>query len=193
MPALQTPRTEEFLTLLRNRLPDKTMKHCVSVAEHMLSYADDAGITQEQAVTAGLLHDLCKPMKHDELIATARRYGIRDHLDTPTLLHGPVAAHQCREKLGITDEEVCDAIYWHTTGRADWNAVGLALYLADFSEPLRAIAQAAQARRLLIADGFESALGYTVAAKVQYVREHYAPDAATEAFAQWVSERSQTQ
>lgn len=190
MTGLQTPQTEEFLTLLRNRLPDKTVKHCVSVAEHMLSFAD--GITQEQAATTGLLHDLCKAMKHDELIAKAQHYGIRDHLDTPTLLHGPVAAYECREELGITDEEVCDAIYWHTTGRADWNDVGLALYVADFSEPLRDIPEAVEVRRLLTDDGFEAALHYTVAAKLAYVRKNYAPDPATEAFAQWISERGET-
>lgn len=186
---LQTPRTEEYLTLLRNRLPEKTMKHCVSVAEHMLSYADDAGITQEQAVTAGLLHDLCKAMKHDELIAKARRYGIRDHLETPTILHGPVAACECREDLNIVDEDVCNAIYWHTTGRENWNDVGLALYVADFCEPLRTHREAGEARERLAEKGFEAALRYTVATKVAYVRKKYTPDAATEAFARWISER----
>ena len=191
MSALPTARADEYRALLAERLPDKTFRHCVSVSEHMVSFADAAGIDPEQAMTAGLLHDLCKAMQGPDLIRAAERYEIAVtplHRKSPTLLHGPVAAEECRRDLGIEDTEVYDAIYWHTTGKADWNHVGLALYVADFSEPLRTMPEAAEARALLAHEGFEAALRFVAATKVAYVRERFTLDPDTEAFAKWVRE-----
>ena len=83
------------------------------------------------------------------LLEAAESYGIAiDDLrrERPILLHGPVAAEESRRELGLGDDEVYDAIYWHTTGRAEWNPVGLALYFADFSEALRLRPEAAAAQ-----------------------------------------------
>jgi nicotinate-nucleotide adenylyltransferase len=185
-PSFGTPRADEFIALLRERLPDKTFRHTVSVARTMLEVADEAGITQEQAVTAGLLHDLCKAMKPAELAEAAKSYGITEYLDTPNLLHGPVAAEECRRKLGVTDGEVIDAIRWHTTGRAEWGRVGQALFYADFSEPLRPHRQAATARELYREKGFDAALRYVVEQKFHYVKTKFAPDPHAHAFEEWV-------
>ena len=191
MPALPAARADEYLALLAQRLPGKTLRHCLSVAKHMITFADAAGIDPEQAVTAGLLHDLCKAMQGPDLIRAAEGYEIAVtplHRKSPTLLHGPVAAEECRRDLGLEDAEVYDAIYWHTTGKADWSRVGLALYVADFSEPLRTMPEAAEARALLAREGFEAALRFVAATKVAYVRERFTLDPDTEAFAEWVRE-----
>ena len=178
-------RADEFLDLLRRRVRDKTYAHCVSVARTMLGMADRAGIRPEQAVTAGLLHDLCKAMKPEELAAAAMEYGITEDLDSPNLLHGPVAAEECRRSLGIEDEDVLDAIRRHTTGRAGWSRVGQAIYVADFSEPLRAHAGADEARAILERDGFEAALLYVIDRKLKHVKKRHRLHPNSEAFAEW--------
>ncbi len=184
--SFDTPRADEFVALLRERLPEKTFRHTVSVARTMLDVADDAGITREQAVTAGLLHDLCKAMKPAELAERAKAFGVTQYLDNPNLLHGPVAAEECRRSLGVTDEEVLDAIRWHTTGRAEWGRVGRALFYADFSEPRRPHRQAAIAREIFRDKGFDAALRYVVEQKFHYVKTRFAPDPHAQAFEEWV-------
>ena len=179
------PRAEEFLELLRERLPEKTYDHCVSVAKTMLACADEAQITAEQAVEAGLLHDLCKATKPSELAEAASQYGIREHLDNPNLLHGPVAAEECCRKLGIEDGDVLDAIQCHTTGRAGWSRVGLAIFLADFSEPLRTHEGSAEARDILARDGFIPALRFAISQKLEHVKKHHTVDSNSLAFAEW--------
>ena len=189
MSKLPAARADEFIALLSERVSQQTLDHCVSVVEHMVSFADKAGITSEQAVAAGLLHDLCKAMSTSELIAAAERYGIEIsalHKETPMLLHGPVAAEQCKRELGIDDPEVYDAIFWHTTGRAGWGPVGLALYVADFSEPRRTIPEAAETCEILERDGFKEALHFVVEKKLEFVRNRYTLDPASEDFAHWV-------
>lgn len=188
----QTARADEFIALLGERLPDKTLNHSISVAEYMLSFADAAGISDEQATAAGLLHDLCKAMQADELLAKARAYGLELtplQREKPTLLHGAIAAEECRANLGIEDEDVIDAIRWHTTGRPDWGRVGLALYVADFAEPLRTIPEAAEARTLLNEEGLDAALRFVVNQKLSYVRERFTPDPMSEAFSEWVGQQ----
>ena len=182
-----TPRAEEFLAMLRERLPEKTYDHVVSVTEYMLTFCEQAKITREQAVNAGLLHDVCKAMKKDELLRKAGEFGVTQFLDEPNLLHGPVGAEECRRNLGIDDDDVLDAIRFHTTGRGGWNRVGCALYVADFSEPLRTHPEAPEARHIMHEDGFVAALQYVVNEKTRHVRERYTLDQNSDDFSQWVA------
>jgi predicted HD superfamily hydrolase involved in NAD metabolism len=189
MPITQTARAREFIQLLRERVPDNTMSHCVFTAEFMAAYADEAGITNDQAVTAGLLHDLGKGLDNASLLAAAQEYGIvlnEIQRRRPALLHGPVAAEECRRSLRINDEAIYEAIYWHTTGRPGLGAVGLALYLADYAEPLRTYPEAVKARALLRGQGFRKALRFVVEQKWEYLRTRPHVDPITEAFHAWL-------
>lgn len=79
---------------------------------------------------AGWLHDALRNATEGEL---------RDWTDEPgpvKLWHGPAAAARARQD-GITDEEVLQAVAWHTVGHAEWGQLGQALYAADFLEPGR--------------------------------------------------------
>jgi len=181
------PRADEFVALIRSRLPDKTYRHSISVARTMLEAHEKAGIEAEQAITAGLLHDMCKAMKPDDLRRKAKHYNLTEYLDQPNLLHGPVAAEECRHDLGIDDPDVIDAIRWHTTGRANWCRVGETLFYADFSEPRRPQPQAVEARRICVEQGFEAALRYVVEQKFNYVKKRFKPDPHAQEFEAWVA------
>ena len=180
---------DTWKALLKKRLPERTYKHCLSVADMMERLAKDAGITPEQARTAGLLHDLCKSMNDTQILAAAESYGLQitsAQKRKPSLLHGPVAAEEARRKLGVTDEEILDAIRFHTVGRPHWGAVGLALYFADFTEPLRTYPVAAEARKMLKAEGYRAALRFVSKLRVEHIRTKYDTDPATEAFYAWL-------
>lgn len=182
------PRADEYLALLRERLSDKTFAHVQSVARLMLTFHDEAGCTRDQAITAGLLHDLCKGFKKKELTEHARSLGITEHLDNPNLLHGPAAAAECEQRLGITDLDTLEAIRYHTTGHAGWSNLGNALYIADFAEPLRKKPPAAAlARDMLSTQGVSATLRFVTDQKVEHVRGKFGLDPETQAFADWVA------
>lgn len=188
-PAVQTSRAERFIRLLKKRLTSETVRHCISTAEFMSAFAAEAGITEDQALDAGLLHDLCKGMDGRGLLRAACRYGIEVNdaqRARPKLLHGAVSAEECRRTGLIADEDVYEAIYWHTTGRPHLGPVGLALYFADFAEPSRTFSQAAEARALLVADGFEAAVRFVSVSKLERVRGKRHCDPMTEAFNAWL-------
>ena len=52
------------------------------------------------------------------------------------LLHGPATAARL-ERVGVDDAPLLTAIRWHTVGHPDFDRLGKALYLADFTEPGR--------------------------------------------------------
>jgi len=189
MPIIKAPRAKELVKLLRERVSDKTASHCIFTAEFMSSFAEQAGVTNDQAVTAGLLHDLCKGMDAAEYLARAEEYGLAigdAQQSNPKLLHGPVAAEECRRELGVDDEAVYEAIFWHTTGRPGLGRLGQALFLADFAEPTRRFPEAAEARALLRSEGLRPALLYTARRKIGHVRTKPHVDPVTEAFHQWL-------
>ena len=188
---LQTARADEFVALVRQRLREKTARHSISTAETMVPLADECGFTVEQAVTAGVLHDLAKDMKGPRLLDAARDYGF-DVTDVqranPKLLHGPVAAEEVLRTLDVDDEAVYEAIYWHTTGRPGLGGLGLALYYADFSELCRQHAEAEQARAVMETGGFTAALRYVATRKLEYVLTKPSVDPMTPAFHTWLHE-----
>lgn len=192
-PRRNAPKAEDLRRLIRELLPEETVVHSIGTAELMSSLAEEAGFSVEQAVTAGLLHDIAKPMKRHELAPMAEAFGlaITDlQRQNPKLLHGPVGAEMCRRTLGIEDEDVYEAIYWHTTGRPQLGKLGQATYLADFAEPSRTHAEAAKARAMLASDGFDKALLFVASKKLEHIRaKAVVVDPAGEAFLAWLLQR----
>jgi predicted HD superfamily hydrolase involved in NAD metabolism len=89
---------------------------------------------------AALLHDLCREYNPELLLKLAAKFGIViDDIEKaePLLLHGPVAAVQVREELGITTPDILEAIRYHITGAANITALTQLVFIADFIEPGR--------------------------------------------------------
>lgn len=191
MPIVNFSRYKEFLQLLREQLPEEKVSHSIFVAEYAASLSAKVGVAHDAIVTAGMLHDLCRAQSGDVLLTRARGYGLdisEAAIQVPMLLHGPVAAEECREELGIWDQDVYDAIFWHTTGSPGLGRTGLLLYLADFSEPTRKFPEAAQARALMREQGFEAALRYTARAKFEHLQTKEVVDTTAEDFLYWVEQ-----
>ena len=188
MPIVKMARYKEFTELIGKRLSSDKYSHSVFTAEYISSFAESIGVDHDQAVTAGLLHDLCRTMSAEELLQRAREYQVEMsevQRALPMLLHGPVAAEECRRELGI-DDAVYEAIYWHTTGRPKLGLLGLGLYVADFSEPRRSSVEAKRARAILEGEGFPAALGYVSDCRHDFLRGAECVEATSEAFYLWL-------
>src|SRR5690606_33311273 len=53
------------------------------------------------------------------------------------LWHAPVGAYLVKKEIGITDEDILDAIRHHTTGRPGMTTLEKVVFLADYIEPNR--------------------------------------------------------
>lgn len=111
-------------------------EHVERVSALMDAWARRADLPDVDRVrwrAAGLLHDALRDADFDQL----RPLVDADLRDAPgKMLHGPAAAARLRDE-GVEDRPLLLAIAWHTLGHADFDALGKALYLADYTEPGR--------------------------------------------------------
>lgn len=85
------------------------------------------------------------------------------------LLHGPAAAARARED-GLDDEDVLQAIAYHTIGHPDLGLVGRLLYLADYLEPGRRFDPVGRAAlRARMPDDWRGVLRTVVRARVNHL------------------------
>ena len=73
----------------------------------------------------------------EEQLALVERYHIAlDELEQHALklLHAKTGAALARDVFGA-DDEICSAILWHTTGKANMTTLEKVIYLADYIEP----------------------------------------------------------
>lgn len=130
--------TEESLKhWLQGRLSEERFQHslgtqqkAVELARHFKFSATDL----EKASLAGLLHDCAKLMSPQELMAACREFEIAlapEDEESPQTLHPFVGAELVRQEFGVGDEDVLNAIRYHTTGRPDMSAIEKLVYIAD--------------------------------------------------------------
>jgi nicotinate-nucleotide adenylyltransferase len=89
---------------------------------------------------AGIAHDLGKPLSGERLLEMAASDGEEIaalERQKPSLLHGRAAAVLLRERFGISDGDIIEAVAWHTQGRAGMGPLAKAVYIADKLEVSR--------------------------------------------------------
>jgi nicotinate-nucleotide adenylyltransferase len=89
---------------------------------------------------AGISHDLGKPLDEKALLKLAARDGMeisKLERKKPALLHGRAAAILLRERFDIHNEDVLEAVAWHTEGNPGMGPLGKVVYIADKIEVSR--------------------------------------------------------
>ncbi len=113
--------------------------HVLGTAETAAALAERWGADPIAARRAGILHDITKALSGKEQLHLCAEYGmILTELqeENPKLLHAKTGAMVARDVFGES-EEVFNAIWWHTTGRAEMTLLEKILYIADYMEPNR--------------------------------------------------------
>jgi len=129
---------EEALRRELERLPEEVRGHTERVLDEALRLAARHGVDVSKVRLAALGHDLLRVTPREDLLRLAGEAGIEPNeaeRTEPLLLHGPVAAWLLRERFGIGDAEVLDAVRYHTTGRAGMSDLEKVVFLADKTEP----------------------------------------------------------
>ena len=120
-------------------LKAKRCAHVLGTAATAVKLAEKYGADAHRAEVAGLLHDCTKKLSMAEQLALCERYGIAlDELEKKALklLHAKTGAALARDVFGV-DDEIYNAILWHTTGKPNMTVLEKVIYLADFIEPTR--------------------------------------------------------
>ncbi len=130
---------EELRETVTGLLKPDRVAHVLGCAQTAGELARRYGANEEDAVRAGLLHDITKALDGPLQLTLCRSYGtMLDEFSTknPKTLHaltGSLAA----ERIFGENEAVVQAIRCHTTGKADMNLLEKIIYVADYMEPNR--------------------------------------------------------
>jgi predicted HD superfamily hydrolase involved in NAD metabolism len=128
---------EQILAWLADNVPAKRIQHILGVEQMAIELAQHYRLDVDKAAQAGLMHDLAKYFKPQQLLAMAQAEGLAlDEVDiaAPHLLHADISEIVARDEFGITDPEILHAIADHTLGRPGMGSLSCIVFLADTLE-----------------------------------------------------------
>lgn len=139
-----------LLQATKKQLKPERWEHTLRVVDTVMKLAKQYGADPYKAEIASILHDYCKFWSNEKLTEWIQRYQLSsDLLDYhKEIWHGPVGAEVAREKFGIEDEDILQAIRSHTVGRPGMSLLEKVVYLADYIEPGRKFPGVDEVRRL---------------------------------------------
>jgi predicted HD superfamily hydrolase involved in NAD metabolism len=135
---------------VRRQMSERRWTHTLGVVGAARELAQRFGGDADKAELAALLHDYAKDWPAERLERVLRERDLAPDLleYDKELWHAHVGAWAVREEHGIADEEVLDAIRWHTSGREGMTLLDKIVCLADYIEPGREYPGAGDIREL---------------------------------------------
>ena len=161
---------------LQSALSVKRYIHTMGVSEEAVRLAEIFGTQAEQqkAKVAGLLHDCAKdyPKELRERFCKEYKVKLDDIMKQQTdLIHPFLGAEVAKREYKVKDEEVLNAIRYHTTGRANMSTLEKIVFIADYIEPNREKFDGLEeARRLAYLD-LDMAMKFILEETIAYVKE----------------------
>lgn len=126
----------EILQKLKSNLSERTYAHSLRTAKFALNlnYYQDLGLDYDKVFLAGVLHDCAKTIcmsEHDS-------QGVpEDSINTP-VEHQFLGAILAKRDYDIQDEEILEAIKYHTTGKREMSKLQKLIFCSDMLEENRA-------------------------------------------------------
>ena len=151
MVSLENIPWDAYNALLKEKLKPSRYTHSHCVMERAVELALKNGVDTTRARLAGLLHDVMKNVPDKEMLQFIEDSGIillYADLCAPQLWHAIAGAAYMKEKLGIDDPDVLNAVRYHTTGRAGMSPLEKVVYLADLTSADRDYPDVKKARRI---------------------------------------------
>ena len=140
-------KREERTALVRqleSELKYNRFVHTMGVAYTATSLALVYGADMEKAEIAGLLHDCAKCMDLKKMVRVCEKAGLEIsdmERNSVSLLHSKAGSVLVSEKYGYKDEDIINAVRYHTTGRPGMSLLEKIIFVADYMEPGRDVAE----------------------------------------------------
>ncbi|HFI0464489.1 TPA: bis(5'-nucleosyl)-tetraphosphatase (symmetrical) YqeK [Streptococcus suis] len=138
----------------------KRFQHVLRVEEAALELAKLHGVDLEAVSIGALLHDYCKDMDPDTMLALAQDYWPEPSLKQagPNVWHGFAAASLAKTKFSLSHPQILQALAAHTIGWYQMPPIVQVVYLADYIEAGRDFPGVAYARQLAQEDLTQASL-----------------------------------
>lgn len=129
---------DSIYNYLEKHASDQRKEHIEGVVATADALAIRYGADRQKTRLAALSHDLYRGVKADALNIYVKQLGLpKKYFDNCNLAHAKVAAEMLMKDFGIDDEDVLNAVRYHTTGRPNMSTLEKVIFLADSIEPAR--------------------------------------------------------
>lgn len=115
------------------------LKHSEAVADFAEKLAKKFGEDETKARVAGLLHDCAKYLDKDHIkkMIAENAIDVFEHeINAPRTLHAPLGAFIAKTRFNIEDEDILNAIRYHTIGRCNMSLLEKIIFISDKIEPV---------------------------------------------------------
>ena len=130
---------EEVENYVKETLSEYRFNHSLNVVKKAEELAEKYGEDKNLVKLVGIAHDIAKEMTKEQYFEYAEKNNIEiDEIERINfqLLHGKVGADICKKQFGF-NEQMQDAIKYHTTGNVKMDKLAKIIYLADKIEDTR--------------------------------------------------------
>ena len=144
--------------------------HVLGVVETARILAGLYGVDEDKAAVAALLHDYYRELSDTDLRRMQEEVDLKaKYRDNINLAHGPLAALMLQAEFSIDDEDIKNAITYHTTGRKAMSTLEKIILIADGCEPSRKYPGVDLLRKLALAS-LDGALLFALESTNNFVR-----------------------
>lgn len=127
-------KSDYIKELLCLKLTDKRYEHSLNVSKKAVELAKKYNADISKCEVAGLLHDIMKNSSLDECLQIIEESDIlldNAEMNSKSLWHSIAGYAYVKNHIGIDDEEILNAIRYHTCGRANMSLVEKIVFVAD--------------------------------------------------------------
>lgn len=148
---------DKYKEKLKNDIGEKRFDHCLRVVDFALKL--NKNLDEDKVKASALLHDCAK--YNEEYFIKKYKEDIdlsKEILENKAVLHSFLGKIVAKKEYNINDEEVLNAIKYHTTGRANMTELEKIVFLADACEEKRDYQGVDEIRKLAFKDLDEAIL-----------------------------------
>lgn len=146
---------------LKDMLPERRLKHSLNVSKCAVKLSEIYKCDKEKAEIAGLVHDCAKYFTDEQIEDCIERFNIElDSLEVNNiaLSHSVIGSYVAVDIFNIKNEEIINAIKYHTTGKENMSLLEKIIYMADLIEEGRNFPKVEELRELTYSGKLEEAL-----------------------------------
>lgn len=160
---------------LKEMLPERRLKHSMNVSQCAVKLSEIYGYDMEKAKLAGLIHDCAKYFNDDQVEDSIKKFNIElDSLEENniSLSHSVIGSYVIQEIFNIKDEDIINAVRYHTTGRENMTILEKIIYMADLIEEGRKFPLVDKLRELAYNGSLDEALLLSFNNTIKFVMDN---------------------
>lgn len=124
-------------------------EHTLRVAKLAAELAQKHKVSEKKTLTAALLHDCAKNLETDSPLLKGFTL---DEAVPPAVVHQFAGAYLAEKRFGVKDEDILNAVRYHTSGRPNMSILEKIVFLSDLLEEERSYDGVERLRALLRED-----------------------------------------